>query len=166
MKNAFEMADSLAAWNKIPNRIRRSIRGLKASDLDLKLGSDGWSIRENVHHLVEANLIASNMMIAALATNGCDFDWTWVNPNKSWMRRVGYDKADVDLSITALYALSKHLSALIAAQPGGLQRKVKLNDAPGDPRYVMTIEKILLQEVEHAKDHLGDIATVRRQHSV
>ncbi len=158
--------EALAAWSAIPNRIRKCIRGLSDTDLDLKRGSDGWSIRENVHHLVEANLVASNMIIAALATNGCDFDWTWVNPNKSWLRRVGYDKADVRLSIKALSALNLHIGALIAAQPDGLKRKVKLNDAPGEPRYVMTIEKILRQEVEHAEDHLGDVAAVRRLYSV
>lgn len=161
-----ELSEALTAWNQIPNEIKKSIRGLRESDLDLRGGAGGWSVRENVHHLVEANIIASNMIIAALATDGCDFDWTWVNPNKAWMRRVGYDKADVEVSIGALRALGKHISALIAAQPDAMRRRVRLNDAPGDPRYVMTVEKILQQEVEHAKDHLENVVAVRRQHSI
>jgi hypothetical protein len=166
MKKQPDVQELLAAWNEIPGRIRNSIRGLSEGELSLSGGSEGWSIRETVHHLVEANLVASNMIVAALATDGCDYDWTWVNPNKSWMRRVGYDTANVDLAIKTLHALCRHISALLAAQPRALTRTVKLNDTPGAPRYVMSVEKILRQEVRHANEHLGDISAVRRRHSL
>lgn len=78
-----DLEEPLAAWVEIPGRIRKSLRDLNESDLRLRGGSEGWSIRETVHHLVEANLVASNMIIAAIATNGCDYDWTWINPDKS-----------------------------------------------------------------------------------
>jgi hypothetical protein len=159
------MKAALADWNRIPGKIRQAIRGLNQGDLRLRGGSEGWSIGETVHHLVEANLIASNMIIAALATDGGNFDWTWVNPDKSWMRRVGYDKAGVDPALATLRALCRHISALLAAHPSALTRTVKLNDSPDAPRYVMTVEMILLREVEHANDHLGDIRHVRKQHS-
>jgi len=165
MKNEPDIQGPLAEWNKIPSRIRNSVRGLSESELDLRSGSEGWSIRETVHHLVEANLVASNVIIAALATDGCDYDWTWVNPNKSWMRRVGYDKAHVDLAIKTLQSLCLHISALVATQSGALARTVKLNDTPGAPRYVMTVEKIIRQEIEHATEHLGDIRNARTLHS-
>lgn len=165
MKKEPDIQEPLAEWNKIPSRIRNSVRGLSESELDLRGGSEGWSIRETVHHLVEANLVASNMIIAALATDGCDYDWTWVNPNKSWMRRVGYDTAHVNLAIKTLQSLGPHISALVATQARALARTVKLNDTPGAPRYVMTVEKIIRQEVEHANEHLGDIRDVRRLHS-
>ena len=165
MKKEPNLQEPLAAWNKIPRRIRDSIRGLNESDLRLRAGSEGWSIRETVHHLVEANLVASNMIIAALATNGCNYDWTWVNPDKSWMRRVGYNTANVSPAINTLRTLCRHISSLVAAQPGALTRTVKLNDAPRATRYVITVEKILWQEVEHANEHLGDIRDTRRLHS-
>ncbi len=161
-----DLEEPLAAWVEIPGRIRNSLRDLNESDLRLRGGSEGWSIRETVHHLVEANLVASNMIIAAIATNGCDYDWTWVNPDKSWMRRVGYDRANVGLAIKMLQALCQYISALIAAQPDALARTVKLNDSPGAKRYVMTVEKILRQEVEHANEHLGDIRDARRLQSL
>jgi hypothetical protein len=165
MKKERDLQDPLAEWKRVSSRIRNSIRGLTESDLSLTAGSEEWSIRETVHHLVEANLVAANMIIAALATNGCEYDWTWVNPDKSWMRRVGYDTADVVLALKTLHALCRHISGLVAAQPGALARTVKLNDAPGSTRYTMTIEKILWQEVSHAQEHLSDIKNTRRMHS-
>lgn len=165
MKKKTDLQEPLTGWLKIPGRLRNSLRGLDENDLSFRGGSEGWSIRETVHHLVEANLVASNMIIAALATDGGDYDWTWVNPDKSWMRRVGYDKANVDLALKMLQALCRHISALVAAQPDALARSVKLNDFPGAIRYFMTVEKILRQEIEHVNEHLGDIRDGRRLHS-
>ena len=155
----------LATWNQIPRRIGDAIRGLKENDLNLRGESEGWSIRETVHHLVEANLVASNMIIAALATNGCNYDWTWVNPSTAWMRRVGYDTAQVEPAIEMLGTLCRHISVLVVAKPSALARKVKLNDAPGARRYVMTVEKILRQEVKHAEEHLHEVRETRKLHS-
>jgi hypothetical protein len=157
--------DPVVAWNRIPIQISNALQGLKEADLDLRGGGEGWSIRETVHHLVEANLVAATMIIAALATNGGNFDWTWVNPSAAWMRRVGYDAAKIGPALKALRELCLHISALLSRKPDALERKVKLNDAPRAPRYVMTVESILRQEVEHVKEHLRDIREIRQLNS-
>lgn len=114
------------------------------------------------HYRSDPQLVASNMIIAALANDGGDFDWTWVNPSRSWMRRVGYDKADVRPALQTLAALTSHLSGLLSGRREALSRTVRLNDSPGAPRYTMTVEKILLQEVKHAEEHLAQIRDTRR----
>ena len=149
-------------WARIPADIRKAIRGLSETDLDHRGGSEGWSVREYVHHLVEANLIASTMVIAALANTGGEFDWTWVNPSAAWMKRVGYDKADVNPALAMLTAVCDHIAGIVAAQPGMLERHVSLNDSPGAKRYNATVEKILKDEREHADHHLADIRGITR----
>ena len=153
--------EALRDWARIPADLRKAIRGLSETDLDRRGGSEGWSIREYVHHLVEANMIASTMIIAALANNGGEFDWTWVNPSESWMKRVGYDKADVRPALRVLATMSEYIAGLVAAQPEMLERYVRLNDSPGAKRYNATVEKILKDEREHANHHLADIHNTR-----
>ena len=68
--------------------------------------------------------------------------------------------------LLALRALCRHISALVSAQPQAFARTLKVNDTPGAPRYVMTIEQILRQEVEHASDHLDVIRQVRKLNSL
>jgi hypothetical protein len=114
------------------------------------------------HHIVESNLVASNMIVAALATNGGYFDWTWIWPNKSWMARLGYDKADVKPAIAMLHAIGDHLETLLARRPEALTRSVQLADSADGPRYTITIEKILAREVEHAAEHLEQIRAIRK----
>lgn len=152
--------EAVNEWAKIPVDIRKSIQRLSDADFDRRGGSEGWSIREYVHHLVEANLVASTMIIAALANSGGEFDWTWVNPNEAWMKRVGYDKADVEPALTVLTAVCDYIAGIIVAQPGMLERYVKLNDSPGAERYNATVEKILKDEREHANHHLADIRSI------
>ncbi len=150
-----------ARWMAIPGQLRRAVRGLPDARLDVRAGPEGLSIRETVHHIVEANLVASNIIIAALANSGSTYDWTWVNPNASWMRRLGYNKAPIGPALSTLGALSQHLAALLSVTTGALQRTVQLYDAPGAPRYTKTVSQILSDEVSHAREHLEALAPRR-----
>jgi hypothetical protein len=58
--------DSLRAWSSIPRQIRKAIVGLSAADLSRHSGLESWSVQEYVHHLIEANVIAATIIIAAL----------------------------------------------------------------------------------------------------
>lgn len=164
MLHAARPAKAVEAWLRIPDGIEKAIEGLHENALDIRGGGDGWSIRESVHHLVEANLVASNIMIAALAKSGCTYDWSWVNPDARWMRRVGYSKAPVRPALDALRALCQHISGLISATSDALRREVRLLDAPGAELYTKTVEEILRQEVEHAEEHLRAVAQIRADH--
>lgn len=164
MADPGEPAETLRAWLTIPRDIEKALEGLPEDGLDLRDG-DGLSIRETVHHLVEANLVASNIMIAALATNGCIYDWSWVNPNASWMQRVGYTTAPVRPALETLRALCEHIAGLIKASSDGFARKVQLLDAPGAALYTKTIEGVLRQEIEHAEEHLRGVARARAAHA-
>jgi len=164
MVNPRAAAKALRAWLAIPRQIEKAVQGLPDAALNLRGGTEAWSIRETVHHLVEANLVASNIIIAALARSGCAYDWSWVTPDTSWMQRVGCTTAPIRPAVSLLRALGKHFSAVIGATAGGLDREVRLFDAPGSEPYTKKVEEILVQEVEHAAEHLRDVARTRAGH--
>ena len=159
-----EQTDALQGWLELAETIGKAIDGLAESDLDLRGGVEGWSIRETVHHLVEANLIASNIMIAALAKSGCVYDWSWVNPNKSWMLRLGYNTAPIGPALQTLRTLSEHIAGLIGTHSDGLLRKVQLLDAPGAKPHTETVQDLLVEQIEHAEGHLRTVAETRAAH--
>ncbi len=164
MTGPTEPAEVLRAWSRIPGNIEKALERLPDEDLDLRGGPDGWSIRETVHHLVEANLVASNIMIAGLAKSGCVYDWSWVTPDASWMQRVGYNTAPVRPALEALQALCEHMAGLIRATSDGFLRQVQLLDAPGAKLYTKTVEDLLAQETEHAEEHLRAVSQIRAAH--
>ena len=155
----------VAQWMAIPDRLREVTRGLSDARLDVRAGPERMTTRETVHHLVEANLIASNIVIAALARSGSAYDWTWVYPDAVWVRKLGYDKAPIGPAISALSGLTRHFAAILSVTPGGLRRTVRLNDSPGAPRYTKTVRQVLADEIGHAREHLGDLPTRRRVRS-
>jgi hypothetical protein len=65
MENNPSNPDPVNDWLQIPEMIEKAIAGLSATELDLSAVSDAMSPRETVHHLVEANIVASSMIIAA-----------------------------------------------------------------------------------------------------
>jgi len=156
-----EQGDVLKGWLSLAETIEKAIDGVAESDLDLRGGVEGWSIRETVHHLVEANLIGSNILIAALANSGCVYDWSWVNPDISWMNRLGYDKAPVAPALQTLRTLSEHLAGLIRTHSDGLLREVQLLDAPGAKPHTETVRDLLVEQIEHTEGHLRTIAETR-----
>ncbi|HLA10601.1 MAG TPA: DinB family protein [Pyrinomonadaceae bacterium] len=152
----------LQDWRQIADLISAAIANLNDHDLDLRGGTEGWSIRETVHHLVEANLVAYTIVIVALGKSGCTYDWSWLNPNREWMVRLGYDKAPVGPALKVLRALTEHLSALLI--DANLQREVKLLDGSGAEPQPTTVQKFLKQQTEHVNDHLRNVREAREQH--
>jgi Mycothiol maleylpyruvate isomerase N-terminal domain len=151
----------LTGWASIPRDVRRAIAGLSNRDLKARGGSEGWSIREYVHHLVEANLVASNIILAALGRPGCKYDWSWVIPDKKWMKRLGYDRVPLEPAIQLLEALCAHVVG-VARDPGSMNRYVRLLDSPGARLRRRTLRQVLDDERDHARHHLRDIADTRK----
>ncbi len=164
MKLSAKQARALRAWRSIPGAIRTAVSGLSARSLGLRGGSEGWSIREYTHHLVEANLVVSNIVIAALGKPDCRYDWSWVNPDAGWMKRLGYDRAPIEPALALLELLRTHVTEVVRVAPGGMRRAVKLLDAPGAKPRRLTVEQVLAGEYEHAQHHLRDIADTRKAH--
>jgi hypothetical protein len=154
--------DLLQGWREIPNLISEAVANLTEQDLDFRAGTEAWSIRETIHHLVEANIVAYTMVIAALGASGCAYDVSWLNPSREWMARLHYDKAPLGPAIQVLEALTEHLSGLLGPISSDAQREVRLLDAPGAEPRPITIQEILIEQTEHVKEHLRDVRTVNQ----
>lgn len=152
-------AKTLRAWRSVPRKIRRAVAGLSPRDLARRCGSEGWTIRETVHHLVEANLVMSNILLSALARPGRRYDWSWVVPDRMWMRRMQYDRAPVEPALALLEAMGAYVDGLLRGSPGTMKRHVRLFAGPGRKLERRTVRQLLEEQCEHARDHLRDIVS-------
>ena len=98
--------------------------------------------------------MTASIVIAALGKSGCAYDWSWLNPDLTWMERMGYKTAPVSPASEALRALTSHLSCVIDAAPQAARHEVKLLDAPGAELRTVSVEEILAEEAKHASEHL------------
>src|SRR6185369_823053 len=158
------MNPALESWLSIPDLVEKSVAGLSDEALDRRGGTEGASLRENVHHILESNLVAVTIMLAALAPERTvTYDWSWVWPNVAWMQRMGYNSAPIAPALKTLRALCEYYAVLITRIPDALSREVQLLDSPGAKIYSKTVEDILIQEYKHAEEHLRDIAQALAQ---
>lgn len=153
----------LSDWLQVSRTIGVALEGLTEDDLNLRGGPNGWSIRETMHHVVESNLVACTIVIAALGTGGCTFDCSWLSPDRAWMGRMAYSREAMAPAIEVLSASCRYGSALLGAAPDALGREIKLLGAPGTEPYPMTLEQMIRLEVEHARHHLQEIDEMLKQ---
>ncbi|HEY2828969.1 MAG TPA: hypothetical protein VGJ88_02555 [Thermoanaerobaculia bacterium] len=132
----------LDEWAALPDAIECSLR-------------EGVTRRETVHHLLEASLVASNMIVAALGTDEYEFDWAWLVPDEKWRARLGYDQIDEQPALELFRALTKYISALLTRDPALIQRRIRLRDSTSTEPYAISIEDILSRELDHAREHLA-----------
>jgi hypothetical protein len=162
MDDQSAMVQPLSDWLQVPGAIEVAIEGFTEDNLNLRGGPNDWSIRETVHHLVESNLVAYGIVIAAVGKSGCTFDCSWLNPDRSRME-LGYTHAAVAPAINALSGLCRYATSLLSAAPDVLQREIKLLGAPDTEPYPMTVEKMIILEVEHARQHLQEVDEMLKQ---
>ncbi len=149
----------LARWRRVSSRLRRAVAGRSRRDLAARGGSEGWSAAEYVHHLVEANLVAASIVVAALGRPGSTYDWSWLFPDRAWMARLGYGRLSVGPALDLFEALSAHVAGLVAGARGGLSSPVRLRGSAGRVRRT-TVERVLRDECDHADHHLRDLRRV------
>ena len=135
-----QRSGTLKAWALIPELIEESVGDLDEEHLDLRREQGGCSVRETVHHLVEAHVVASSIVIAALGSSGCTYDWSWLQPGGSWIARLGYSTLPLGPSIEALRTLNKYVALLVAPAEDALQRVVNLRDAPSADLRSMSVD--------------------------
>lgn len=138
-------------WQQIPARVEAVVA---QGSLDDVFGM-GITRREFVHHVAEANVVAASIVIAALGSPGCVYDWSWLQPFGPWLLRMRHGERELGPSLTLLGALNDYVAALVEPLPDGLARTVRLRDAPDAPLRTTTVADVLRAEVEHARGHFA-----------
>jgi hypothetical protein len=159
MNKDVNFEDALAAYEQIPAKIAAVIARIPANKLDTRGGKSEMSLRETIHHLVEANIVAASMMIAALGSEKATYDWSWLWPGRDWCDRMNYDAMPLDASMATLNGLVQHIANMVYVRDDAALRKVSVHDTPGATPYFLTVAQIIDQEGRHVDEHLGEIIT-------
>ena len=108
----------LKKYLQLPDRLESAITGLDESGLELK-GSQGWSIRQYVHHTVEGELLWQINLRAAAGYDGIAFPMTWyfVQEQDIWAERWGYDRRPVEPALALFRGSTRNLVDFLHCLP-------------------------------------------------
>ncbi len=148
----------LEAWKSIPHWIDDAFAHVDDASLDEPVDQEGLTRREVLHHLAEANVVAAGIVIAALGSPGCTYDWSWMMPFGAWLDRLDYRHKPIEPSRRLIEALNAYLAAQIGPLPDALERAIFLRDSPAAELRRVTVADVLRQEIDHAREHLARLA--------
>jgi len=148
--------DALAEWRAVVPLVHGMVDGRSEIEIDRRPDAESMTLRETVHHVVEANVVAASIVTAALGRPGSVYDWSWMLPFGKWMEQMRYDRKPLAPSLRLLEALNEYVAAQIEPLEDGLERRVRLRDQPDGPLREVTVADILIQEAEHAREHVEE----------
>src|SRR5687767_726171 len=128
---AIQDEDPIEAWRGMAALVRARVAGRSDAELDHRPDAQSMTLRETVHHVAEANVVAASIVIAALGSPGCTYDWSWMLPFGPWMERLQYGRKPLAPTVRLLDALNEYVIAQLAPLRDGLLREVQLVDEPG-----------------------------------
>lgn len=82
MSDGLTMNDALERWAEGPDLLEAALTGLAEAYLDYVDTEGGWSIREIVHHLADADAMWTAYLKVALISPGSRLSLSWHPGNK------------------------------------------------------------------------------------
>jgi len=136
-----------------PRLLEAAVAGLSDEELNFKPGPEHWSIRENVVHLVDTDLIAAARLRYVLAQPGAtlvSFD------QNAWATALHYSSQPVRQALALFRAIRESTADLLRHAPAQAWGYAGVNTQYG----LQTVEWI----VEHFAQHVeGHAATITRR---
>ncbi len=145
-----------------PDRLERALRGLSEPDLDMALEEGKWTIRQLIHHVVDADALAKTMVIAALGNSGCTYDQRWYDTRNTFAETLDYANRPVAAAITVLRANRDHLNQLLRHLPDALDRSVIVKWEKEPEGKEVTVSYLVRGQTWHAQHHTDQIRQIRR----
>ncbi|MDQ5825645.1 MAG: DinB family protein [Chloroflexota bacterium] len=151
---------TLALYMQAPHELQSIMMEIGEGELDLLQRPGGWTIRQIVHHLADADAMQLPRIKMALAEPGR----TWVSNAYSpqgWSDSVDYARMAVGASVNLFVAIREHVAELLQHLPPEAWERYTVN-AHGERTSVGSGIGML---ASHALEHIDEIIDIRRVHA-
>ncbi len=152
-----EIADILERYRRGAEVVAVAATGAAGSQLDFQPSPGGWSVRQILGHMADAELIAA-----------VRFRWIIAEENpplpgydqKAWAERLHYDKRRVSDTLDTFRRLRAGNFSLLAGQtPETFSRRGNHSEDG-----TMTLLELVRDAIDHTEKHALQIAEVRRKY--
>jgi hypothetical protein len=156
----------LQKYLQLPDCLEGAVAGLSDSDLDVS--SDGWTIRQIVHHVVEGENIWQLNLRAIVGTNGILFPFMWYLsiPQDEWVKRWAYDKRPLGPSLAFYRASTWNLVEFLRNIPDAWDHFGRVT-WPGEQEETCgTVREIVEMNLRHMDQHAEEIQAIRALYEI
>lgn len=145
--------DEIAAT---PANLRRAVEGLSDDQLDTPYRSEGWTVRQVVHHVADASMNA--FMRAKLTLTE---QQPTVKPfeENDWIKLTDSAELPVEPSLQMLQGIHARMDAVLRSLPAESFALTFNHPANG----LMTLDKLLAYFAWHGRHHTAHITSLRQR---
>jgi hypothetical protein len=156
MLTAQRINELIQAYVDGPKRLEAAVAGIPKDAFDYKPGPEHWSIRENLAHLADTDLVAAARLRYILARPGATlvaFD------QNEWATALGYASGSLEGSLALFRVVRVSTAEVLRRVPREAWEYAGAHTELGQ----QTVEWIVNHFVEHLQAHLATIAKRRDQ---
>ncbi len=142
-----------------PGDLIAGLDGLSDRDLDRRLAPKKWTIREQVHHLADAELNLVCRMKKIIAE---DNPLLLAYDQDVWAGSLNYSGTSVENSIALFYTLRASMTPVLKGLKDGDFSRTGIHNETGK----VTLLSVLEHTVEHFEHHLKLIEKTKRKYKI
>jgi len=162
-----EFQELTKTYDDGPGQLRALLEGLSETHLDLAREDGKWTIREIVHHILDAEDLWEAAIKAALGNSGCTFDFSWYILDNKCAPILDYANRPIDDAVDFFNVLRPYISGMVKQLPNAMERTVRITheDSRMEARNV-SVKEMLEWQIKHLDIHLKQIKETRQVHGI
>lgn len=149
--------EKIALFASMPDQLEQAIKGLSENQLDTARKEGRWTIRQLLHHIVDADDLTRAIIKAAIGNPGCRFNMEWYSPDNSWDETMDYGGRGIEAALHLYRACHQHLEELLAHIPEAWDREVILQGPMAGGEKKLPVSYLVYSQTRHALYHLEQI---------
>ncbi len=151
--------DLLSMYARSLDELDEALAGLSEDEMGLTSYEGGWSIRQIVHHLADADILFGEHMKVALSAPGTTMGIHVPVGNEHIAAQPEYRDRPAATSVALFRAFHQHILDIVKYIPDAGERYVE-----GSSGRKYTFNQLVHLIVGHTGEHLDEIWEIRRKH--
>jgi hypothetical protein len=165
-EQASKQEKALARYAEGVIQLDEVLAGLSESGLDLSRDQGKWTIRQIVHHIVDAEDIWKTCIKAALGNPGCTVDLNWYIIDNKCAEPLDYARRPITDSVELFGATRRHIVELVNYLPHAWERSFTITRSDIPDGKTFKVGNVIGFQNAHLERHIKQIQKTREKHGV
>lgn len=157
---------ALAGYAEGVNRLDEVLAGLSESDLDRSRDQGKWTIRQIVHHIVDAEDIWKIFIKASLGNPGCTVDTSWYIIDNKCAGPLDYAHRPITEAVELFRAIRRHILELVNYLPDAWEKSFIVTWSGAADGKTFKVGDVIGIQNAHLEGHIKQIRQTREKHGV
>lgn len=165
-EKALKQEKGISRYMEGVNRLDEVLNGLSPSDFDLSREPGKWTIREIVHHIVDAEDIWKTCIKAALGNPGCLVDLNWYIIDNKCAGPLDYAHRSIEDGLELFRATRRHVTALVKYLPDAWDQSFTVTRSDIPEGKTFKVGEVIDFQNLHLVLHIKQIRDTRKKHGI